>query len=425
MAAYGFAFVLMNGVAFAQNGEGEHWVATWAAAQQQPRMAPPGRGKGAPRPPASFDNQTVRMIAHTSIGGKRVRITLSNEHAAAPLKIGTAHIAIRGKDSAIVPGTDRALSFNGKSSVTIPPEARVVSDAVDLDVPQTGDLAVSVYLPGDTGPATTHSLGLHTTYISGPGDFAGAPAIENPTTSQAWYFLSDIDVLAPADAGAIVAFGDSITDGARSTPNADRSWPSDLAARLLANPATANFSVVNEGISGNRVLRDGAGINALARFDRDVLSQPGVKWVILLEGINDIGIAARPNTPAADMITADDVIGGLAQMVDRAHMHGIKVMGCTLTPFEGAAYYSENGEAVREAVNRWIRTGGAFDAVMDFEAVTRDPNNPKQFRPDFNDGDHLHPNDAGYKAMADAINLSVFSPKAVSAAPKARRRAAR
>lgn len=359
------------------------------------------------------------MIAHTSLGGRSVRVALSNEHSAAPLKIGAAHIALREKGSAIVPGTDRPLLFNGKASVTIPPEARVLSDAVDLGVPALSDVAVSVYLPGDTGPATTHSLGLHTTYISQPGDFTGAASIDSARTAQSWYFLSDIDVLAPADAGAIVAFGDSITDGARSTPDTNRSWPSRLAERL--NGVPADLAVVNEGISGNRVLRDGAGISALARFDRDVLGQPGVKWVILLEGINDIGIAGRPTSPAADKVTADDIIGALAQMVDRAHMHGIKVMGCTLTPFEGASYYSDSGEAIREAVNQWIRMSGTFDAVSDFDAVARDPNNPKQIRPNFNDGDHLHPNDAGYKAIADSIDLSVFSPKAAPVSARAAR----
>ncbi|HEX5431464.1 MAG TPA: SGNH/GDSL hydrolase family protein [Bryobacteraceae bacterium] len=408
-------------------------MATWAAAQQQPRVFRPGRGgpgRGAPGratgrgnatpPPApGFNNQTVRMIAHTSLGGRSVRVALSNEHSAAPLKIGAAHIALREKGSAIVPGTDRPLLFNGKASVTIPPEARVLSDAVDLGVPALSDVAVSVYLPGDTGPATTHSLGLHTTYISQPGDFTGAASIDSARTAQSWYFLSDIDVLAPADAGAIVAFGDSITDGARSTPDTNRSWPSRLAERL--NGVPADLAVVNEGISGNRVLRDGAGISALARFDRDVLGQPGVKWVILLEGINDIGIAGRPTSPAADKVTADDIIGALAQMVDRAHMHGIKVMGCTLTHFEGASYYSDSGEAIREAVNQWIRMSGTFDAVSDFDAVARDPNNPKQIRPNFNDGDHLHPNDAGYKAIADSIDLSVFSPKAAPVSARAAR----
>ena len=394
------AFLLVR-IASAQVGP--HWVATWVSAQQQPRVAPsPAGALGA------FNNQTVRMIAHASIGGNRVRVQLSNAYGAAPLVIGAAHIALRGEDSAIVPASDRPLLFNGKASVTIPPGAAMLSDPADLDVPKLSDLAVSVYLPRETIPATVHAVGLHTTYISKEGDFTAQPAIADATTTQSWYWLSAVDVLAPADAAAIVAFGDSITDGTTSTPNTDRSWPSFFAQRLLANTATANMAVVNEGIAGNRVLADGAGVNALARFDRDVLSVAGVKWVTIMEGINDIGMGTRQGTPPGG-ISADAVIGGLRQLIERAHTHGIKVIGCTLTPYAGAAYASETGEVMREAVNNFIRTSGAYDAVVDFELVTRDPANPKQLLPAYNLTDHLHPNDAGYKAMADSIDLSIFA----------------
>ena len=220
-----------------------------------------------------------------------------------------------------------------------------------------------------------------------------------------------MDVTAPADTGLIVAFGDSITDGATSTVDADRSWPSMLAQRLLANPATANLAIVNQGISGNRVLRDGTATNALARFDRDVISQPGVKWVMMMEGINDIGQGSRAGAPPENAVTADDLIQGMKQLVDRAHIHGIKAIGCTLTPYQGAAYYSDKGEEIRTAYNQWIRTGGAFDAVVDFDKATQDPANPKQIRPTYNIMDHLHPNDAGYKAMAEAVDLSIFTRK--------------
>jgi lysophospholipase L1-like esterase len=222
-------------------------------------------------------------------------------------------------------------------------------------------------------------------------------------------------VLAPASAGTIVAFGDSITDGARSTPETNHSWPALLAARLGANKATAGFAVANEGIGGNRVLRDGTGASALARFDRDVLSLAGVKWVMLLEAINDIG---RIATAPSETPSAEELIAAYKQIVERAHTHGIKVAGCTLTPYEGASYSRDAGEAIREAVNTWIRTGGAFDAVVDFEAATRDPANPKRIRPDFDPGDHLHPNDAGYQAMADAIDLSIFTGKKPAAGKK-------
>lgn len=217
--------------------------------------------------------------------------------------------------------------------------------------------------------------------------------------------------MAPPAAAAIVAFGDSITDGATSTPNTDRSWPSVLAQRLAANPATANIAVVNQGISGNQVLADGAGVSALARFDRDVLSVAGARWVMIMEGINDIGIGSRQGAPAG-AISADALIGGLRQMIERAHTHGIRVIGCTLTPYGGAGYASEAGEVIREAENNFIRTSGAFDAVVDFDMATHDPANPKQFLAGYNLTDHLHPNDAGYKAMADSIDLSIFAEKA-------------
>jgi len=274
-----------------------------------------------------------------------------------------------------------------------------------------GDLAISLYLPGETGPPTIHNLGLHTTYISKEGDLSAQAAIPDSATSQSWYWLSSVDVLAPQSAAAIVAFGDSITDGARSTPETNHNWPSFLAQRLRANRATANIAVVNEGIAGNRVLEDSQGVSALARFDRDVLAQAGVKWLTVLEGINDIGNHTRADTPSSEALSSpDDLIAGLRQIADRAHTHGIKVIGCTLTPYQGAAYYSEKGESIRQSVNRWIRTSGVFDAVIDFDALTRDPNAPLRIRADFDAGDHLHPNDSGYKAMADAIDLSIFAP---------------
>jgi lysophospholipase L1-like esterase len=350
------------------------------------------------------------MIARTSIGGRRIRVHLSNDFGAAPLTITAAHIALRAKESAIIDGSDRVLKFSGRASGFIPPGAQIISDPVDLDVPALSDLAISVYVPGETGPATQHATGLHTSYISKAGDFTAAPSFTEPTTTQSWFLVAGVDVVAPPDAAAIVAFGDSITDGATSTPDTNRSWPSLLAERLQANPATKNIAVANQGISGNRVLKDGAGVSALARFDRDVLSQAGVKWVVIMESINDIGQTLRDGAPPADALTADDLIAGLRQMIVRAHTHGIKVIGATLTPYQGAAYYSDKGEEVRIAINQWIRTGGEFDNIVDFDAATRDAANAKTFRADYNIRDHLHPNDAGYKAMADAFDLSWFAP---------------
>jgi lysophospholipase L1-like esterase len=402
----------------------DHWVATWAASPQAPRVAfgrgpapgapaaAPARANRAPAFPAppTFNNTTVREIVHTSIGGRRARVQLSNAFGTTPLKVGAAHVALRDKESAILAGSDHALTFSGDASFTIPPGAEAISDPVDIEVPKLGDLVLSLYIPGEGAAPTQHLTGLHTTYISkATGDLTAAPSITDATKTQAWYWISSVDVLAPADAKLIVAFGDSITDGATSTPDTDSSWPSQLAKRLLENKATSHLAIVNQGISGNRVLADGAGVSALARFDRDVLSQPGVEWLIVMEGINDIGIAAR--TPGPNSITADDLIAAQKQLINRAHMHGIKVIGATLTPYSGATYYSDNGETVRTALNEWIRTSKSYDGVIDFDAATRDPENPKQIRPSFNIRDHLHPNDVGYKAMADAFDLSMFKRK--------------
>jgi len=425
-----------NSAAAAKSAIDAHWVATWAAAQQQPNAGRGGgRGRGAVAPAAApvpataapaapvagtLNNQTARMIVRTSIGGSRVRVEFSNAFGTAPLDMGAAHIAIRGQDSAIIAGSDRPLLFNGKRTARVLPGAVLLSDPVDLVVPRLGDLAISVYVPGDSGRASQHSQALHTTYIAA-GDTTGQMEMADATTTAAWYWISSVDVMAPADAGAIVAFGDSITDGTTSTVNANRSWPSLLAERLMTNPATANLSVLNLGIAGNRVLGDGAGVSALARFDRDVLSQPGVKYLMIMEGINDMNGAGRGGatqgaTPAGPALTADDLIGGMKQMIERAHTHGIKVIGCTLTPYGNA---TDAVEAMRQALNRFIRTSGAFDGVVDFDKVIQDPNDPRQFRQGYNNTDKLHPNDAGYKAMADAVDLSMFVAK--PAATPARR----
>ncbi len=350
------------------------------------------------------------MIVKTSIGGRRVRIQLSNAFGSTALQIGAAHIALHDKDSAIVAGSDKALTFGGRPSVSIPPAAESFSDPLDFEVPALGYLVISLYVPVEA-PSTIHLTALHTTYISQPGDFTGAPSIADPTTRELWYWIDGVDVIAPAKSAAIVAFGDSITDGATSTVNTDSSWPSQLAVRLAANKSTAGLAIVNEGISGNRLLGDGAGINALARFDRDVLSQPGVKYLIILEGINDIGIGNMAGAPPSESPSADDLIAAHKQIIERAHMHGIKVIGATLTPYVGAAYATERGESMREAVNEWIRTSHVYDAVIDFDKAVQDPANPKQIRPSFNIRDHLHPNDAGYKAMADAFDLGLFNTK--------------
>jgi lysophospholipase L1-like esterase len=283
----------------------------------------------------------------------------------------------------------------------------VLSDPVDLVVPASSDLAVSLYLPADTGPPTVHPDGVHTAYIAS-GDATGRAALDATVTTTAYLWLSAIDVLAPAGTGTVVAFGDSITDGVGTTADANRGWASLLAARLAQAPPDRAWAMANAGLSGNRLLRHGFGVSALARFDRDVLSVAGVRWMTVLFGINDITFPAVPGMPSTEAVSADDLIWGLRQIVERAHVHGIRVAGATIMPIEGVSTYTVGGEAIRQTVNQWIRTGGAFDAVLDFDAVVRDPANPRRLRPEFDPGDHVHPNDAGNAAMAAAIDISTF-----------------
>lgn len=382
----------------------DHWVETWTSAQQTQRTAP------GVSPPAPFVNQTIRMIAHTSIGGKRLRVEFANTYGTAPLVVGAAHLGLRANDSAVTGGSDRVLRVNGKGLFTIPPGGLMVTDPVDLNVPPLSDLAVSVYIPGKAERQTQHSLGLHTTYISKEGDFTNAPSMTDSSTSLSWYWLASIQVMAPSTTGSVIAFGDSITDGFHSTADTNRMWPAVLSQRLLAS--SSKLSIVNEAISGNQILRDGLGVNALARFDHDVIARAGARWLVILEGINDIGRGLGPAATPETAVSADDLIAADRQMIERAHTHGMKVIGATLTPYEGAGYYSEAGEAARVALNSWIRTGGAFDAVVDFDKATRDPSHPARFLPEYDSGDHLHPNDVGYQAMADAVDLTIFSAKA-------------
>lgn len=374
----------------------DHWVCTWAASPMAGTWAD------------EFQNQTVRMIVHVSLGGNRIRVQLSNAFGNHSLTIGSAHVAIQQRGDAIETSSDRALTFAGLPSVTVPPGALEVSDPVELAVAPSTNLAVSIYLPAKTEPATYHQLALHTTYISGPGDFTASENMQVRWTTSSYYWLSAVDVEGDARDGVIVTLGDSITDGFASTIDSNRQWPSQLAARLQANPATVDLAVANEGIGGNRILHDVIGPNALERLDRDVLARDGLRYMIVLESINDLGWPHQPGAHESQEVTAQQLIAGLQQIISRAHAHGIKVFGGTLTPYLGANYYSDEGEAKREMVNRWIRTSGAFDGVIDFAAAVRDPGNPRRFLPAYDSGDHLHPNDAGYKAMADTINLSLF-----------------
>jgi lysophospholipase L1-like esterase len=424
-AAISIAIALLAGHASvgAQSGRtAEHWVGTWATSEVgrpqtppppvAPAPAPPGPPVAAPAPPAPFmhfNNQTLRQIVHTSIGGNRARVVLTNTFGTTPLTIGAAHIARRDTTSAIVPASDRALTFSGRPTITIPPFAMVYSDPVDLNVPALTDLAIDLYLPGDTNtssPLTMHNGAFQTNYVSQTGNHAGMAALPVVATTPSWFLVSRVEVMAPETVGAVVTFGDSITDGTRSTPDTNHRWTDYLAARLNTQPGGAQTAVLNAGIAGNRVLSEGAfnvGINALARFERNALDQPGVTHIVVLEGINDIGQARQNPTP-----TAEDVIAGHKQIIERAHTRGLKVYGATLTPFEGAAYFTKEGEAKRQAVNQWIRTSHAYDAVIDFDVATRDAASPTKFLPQYDSGDHLHPNDAGYQAMANAVDLALF-----------------
>jgi len=382
-----------------------HWVVTWGASPA------PQLGER----PLAFDNQTLRQIVHTSIGSSMVRVRLSNAYGRETTQIGAAHIALREKGAKIVAGSDRALTFSGRSAISIPADAVVLSDPVKLDVPSDGDLAISIHLPKATKGAGIHYSAQQTSYI-GKGDLTSAASFPEDAPITSWAFLTGVDVLAPQTAFTVVAFGDSITDGARSTVDANRRWPNIFASRLLARRGGAKIGVLDAGIGGNRILHDPSasnarfGVNALARFDRDVLAQPGVRYVIVLEGINDFGHAGQ-SAPESETVSAEDIIAGLKQMIERAHEKGLKIFGATMTPFEGTTspgYFTPAKEVKRKAVNEWIRTGKAFDGVIDFDKAVRDPASLDRMLPAYDSGDHLHPGDAGYKAMGEAIDLSLF-----------------
>jgi lysophospholipase L1-like esterase len=346
------------------------------------------------------------MTVHLGLGGKRVRIELSNAIGKKPVLIGSAHIALRKSGSAIVPTSDHKLTFSGRDSVEIRPGMLITSDAADLSVAGDSDVEVSLFVKTSGGTVTSHSLGLHTAQIA-DGDLTANESVDGTTKTLAYLWLSSVDVAAPKSAFAIVTLGDSITDGQATKPDTDHAWPTLLMKRLANSHNKTAISVLNEGISGNQVLHDGAGMSALARFDRDVLGHPGVTWVVLLEGINDINIHGQHD--GADALTAEDLIAGYKQIIERAHMHGIRVMGATLTPEEGVWLAGPKGEATRSKVNEWIRTSGSFDALVDFDKAVRDPSHPSRMRQEIDPGDHIHPNDAGNQDMADAFHLADFT----------------
>jgi lysophospholipase L1-like esterase len=387
----------------------ERWVGSWAAGMHIPS---PGFGEEFPSQIFELGQRTLRQIVRLSVGGERVRIRLANTFGDEPIVVGTARVALRDHDEVIDPATARGLTFSGLPGVAIPAGAIALSDPVALPVSNRAELAVSLYFPEATTGTTVHGFAFQTNYVSSAGDFTMEAALPVESSMQSWVFLTGVDVEVAAPHGAIVALGDSITDGAFSTPDTNRRWPDVLAERLAA-ASDPMPGVLNQGIGGNRLLRDAPaefpffGPSALRRFDREVLALAGVTHLIVFEGINDIG-APVMSGDASQAVTADELIAGLRQLVERAHEHGIVTYGATITPCEGANYISPEGEAIRATVNDWIRGGGAFDAVIDFDAVVRDPDHPARLLPAYDGGDHLHINDAGFKAIAESIDLGLF-----------------
>lgn len=390
------------GIAAAQKVE-PHWIATW------------GTSVVSSEHPATFSNQTIRNIVHVTVGGSAVRIRLSNTFGTRAVKIDAVYVGLPKEGATLVAGSNREVTFGGAKAISIPEGAEVISDPVAFAVQDAQDVAISLFIPGDSGPATVHGMALQTNYVSDAGNFAGSEdASHFSKTVESWYFLSAVDVLAPAGAkGTVVALGDSITDGASSPTDKNERWPDVLARRLRDNKI--QVGVVNAGISGNRVLTSSPcwGVNALARLGRDVLGQAGIEAVILFEGTNDIG---QPDTPAGNIgaclsrtpVTADEIIAGYKQIIARTHARGLKIYGATILPYQGFAAWNSQGEAKRVAVNQWIRTSGAFDGVADFDAALRDPANPARIAPQFDGGDHLHPGTAGHEAMGKVVDLEWF-----------------
>jgi lysophospholipase L1-like esterase len=391
------------------------WIATWAASPQP--VAPDPE-----EPLLNIEDQTVRERVRASIGGAQVRIRLSNEYGSAPLFIGSATVAAPNDPRSVRPGSIQTVTFGGRNSVTIPAGAPVLSDPVAFPVNSGAEISISLYFPKRVATPTLHWLALKRAVISQHGDHTHAEKIEG-AVSESSVLVSAVLVPAQPAQRLVVAFGDSVTDGDRSTVDADHNWPSDLVRRLRKTPEGSKVALVNAGIVGNRLLSDcfmasvGCfGVSALARFDRDALALPGVTHIVLLEGINDIGfpgakLAGQYLADPADLRTAEDLIDAYRQLISRAHVHRVKLIGATITPFEGVdfpGYYSEAKEATRQKVNKWIRTSGSFDDVIDFDAVLRDPDHPRRLLPRFASKDHLHPNDAGYRAMADVIDLVLF-----------------
>jgi lysophospholipase L1-like esterase len=385
----------------------QSWIASWGASQQvpEPQNALPA---------ADPRDVTVRQIFHLSVGGPELRIHVSNAFGTDPLHFTAVHIArpLSPHSSAIDPATDKALSFAGESEVTVPPGAEFISDPVPYPVQPLSDLAVTFYLESPPTRETGHPGSRATSYFV-HGDAVSSPTLADAGKVDHWYQISEIDVQTTEGSGSVVALGDSITDGHGATTDGNDRWTNVLASRLQQSPATRDIGVVNAGIGGNHLLTDGLGPNALARFDRDVLAPAGVRWLIVFEGVNDLGGLTRMGEvpPAEHKALVQRIIAAYQQLIARAHAHGLRVIGATITPYAGSDYYHPGplNQKDRQTVNEWIRAAGHFDAVIDFDAVVRDPHQADRLLPAYDCGDHLHPSPAGYRAMGDAISLSLFA----------------
>jgi lysophospholipase L1-like esterase len=400
------SIVCSLGVAFGADAPAR-WVTTWTTANVSSEK------------PSSFSNQTIREIVHTTIGGSSVRLRLSNSFGPGAIRFDAVFIGLQKDGATLAPGSNHEVTFGGTRSIAIPEGAEALSDPIALAVGPEQNLAISLFTSSETGPATIHGSAFQTSYVSGAGNFAAEYGAKPFTTASAktigsWYFLGAVEVLTSVDVkGAIVALGDSITDGSSSRPGKNERWTDVLARRLISNHD--HLAVLNAGIGGNRLLTNSPcwGQNALARLGRDVLAQTGIGFVILFEGTNDIG---QPDTPAAatnpcltsTQVTADEIIAGYEQIIARTHARNLKIFGATILPYHGFSAWTKTGEAKRVAVNRWIRDSGAFDGVVDFDAALRDPANPSVMLPQYDGGDHLHPGPAGHEAMANAIDLALF-----------------
>ncbi|HVU07895.1 MAG TPA: SGNH/GDSL hydrolase family protein [Verrucomicrobiae bacterium] len=375
--------------------QSNHWVGAWGTSPQltEPRNLPPAPG---------LSSNTLRQVIHVTIGGKKLRARFSNAFGNSPVTIDAAHIAMSAGGGAIKTETDKVLTFDGKNSATIPAGEMVFSDPLDFDLPPLSDVAVTIHFDETSGNVTGHPGSRATSYLLA-GDSVSAADLPTAAKTEHWYILTGIDVEAENSGAAVVTLGDSITDGRGSETDKNNRWPDNLANRLQANENTKGVTVLNEGIGGNCVLHGGLGPTALSRFERDVLEQNSVRWLIVFEGVNDIGGSRGTNSTVAQ-----DLIAAYEKFIAEAHAKNIRVYGATITPFGKSFYDSPAHEIARQTINDWIRSSGKFDAVIDFDAAVRDPKNPSQLSPAANSMDHLHPGVNGYQMMADAIDLKLF-----------------